>query len=73
MANYFSRIVVSVAIVAGATSSLAVFAGNCALDNLGEHKPKLTDYKTSGEYDTDVAAVVAQVKQFLQERLSSTP
>lgn len=69
MANYFSRIVVSAAIVAGITSSLPIFAENCAPDNLGEHKAKLSAYKTSGEYDTDVAAVAAQAKQYLQERL----
>ena len=45
------------------------FAETCAPDNLGEHKSKLAAYKTSGRYDTDLAAVAAEAKQYLQERL----
>lgn len=50
-------------------SPLGVFADACAPDNPGEHKSKLTAYKTSGQYDADLAAVAAEAKQYLQERL----
>ena len=45
------------------------FAETCAPDNLGEHKSKLTAYKTSGQYEADIAIVTAEAKQYLQERL----
>ncbi len=46
-----------------------VSAETCAPDNLGEHKSKLSVYKASGQYDSDLAAVAAEAKQYLQERL----
>lgn len=46
-----------------------VAAENCAPDNLGEHKAKLTAYKTTGQYDADLSAVATEAKQYLNERL----
>ena len=65
----FSRIFVGIAIGIGVTSSHGASANTCAPDNLGEHKSKLVAYKTSGQYDADLAAVAAEAKQYLQERL----
>ena len=59
-------------IVAAATFSLsfAAFAEEmCAPGNLGELKTKLTQYKTSGQYDAELSAVAQQAQQYLQGRL----
>ena len=36
--------------------------------NLGELKQKVTEYKRSGRYDRDVAAVLAKAQRFVQQR-----
>lgn len=65
----FHRIRICLTFAIAIASPLGVFADACAPDNLGEHKSKLTAYKTSGQYDADLAAVAAEAKQYLQERL----
>ena len=65
----FHRIRICLTFAIAIASPLGVFADPCAPDNLGEHKSKLTAYKTSGQYDADLAAVAAEAKQYLQARL----
>ena len=63
----FSPILFFIALAVASASS--AFAESCAPDNLGEHKSKLTAYKSSGQYDAELAAIAAEAKQYLQERL----
>ncbi len=47
-----------------------VLAEQPPLDNLAEVKAKLYAYKNSGQYDTDLAAVIAEARTFLEQRLA---